>query len=216
VLYGAVNPGGRLPITFPADATETPMYDPGCTDTSPTGNCPMYPGVVGPSPFLAGSTTSYRTITGMQVNGIFEGYRWYDHEGVAPLFPFGYGLSYTGFSYSDLQVRRAGPDGAIDVGFTVTNTGSRAGSEVPQVYVGPSPDLPSGVQQADNRLVGFGRVTLPAGQSRRVRLHVDAQQLSSWSATAGRWLLGTGTRTLWVGSSSRDPRLQTPVSVSAG
>src|SRR5262249_25721251 len=80
VLFGAADPGGKLPVTFPAAANQTPMYDPGCTDTSATGNCPMYPGVVGPSPFLPGATTSYRTITGMKVNGIYEGYRWYDRH----------------------------------------------------------------------------------------------------------------------------------------
>src|ERR1035437_4941044 len=74
VLFGEANPGGKLPVTFPASATQTPMYDPNCTDTSATGNCPMYPGVAGPSPFVAGATTSYRTITGMQGNGTYQGY----------------------------------------------------------------------------------------------------------------------------------------------
>jgi beta-glucosidase len=211
VLYGKANPGGKLPVTFPAAADQTPMYDPNCTDPSATGNCPLYPGVVGPSPFLAGATTSYRTITGMQVNGIYEGYRWYDKKGVAPLYPFGYGLSYTSFSYSKPRVRDAG--GGIDVTFTVRNTGPRSGSATPQVYIGPSPDLPAGIQQAVSKLVGFARVTLAPGQSRQVTLHADAQQLSSWSATAGGWLVGTGTRTVWVGSSSRDPAQQATVTV---
>ena len=188
------------------------MFDPKCTDTSPTGNCPMYPGVVGPSPFLSGATTSYRTITGMQVNGIYEGYRWYDHKGVTPLFPFGYGLSYTRFTYSGMHVKPGGPNG-ITVDFTMTNTGRRGGSEVAQVYVGPSPDLPTGIQQALNRLVGFQRVTLSPGRSRHVSLHIDGRQLSSWSTTAGRWLPGTGARSIWVGSSSRDPRLRTTFSL---
>ncbi|MFL6074504.1 MAG: beta-glucosidase family protein [Mycobacteriales bacterium] len=211
LLFGRTDPGGKLPVTFPASASQTPMYDPTCTDTSATGNCPRYPGVVGPSPFLAGATTSYRTITGMAVNGIYEGYRWYDENGVAPAYPFGYGLSYTTFAYSGLRARRSG-DG-VDVSFTVRDTGSRAGTATPQVYVGPSPDLPDGVQQAVNKLVGFERVPLEPGQARQVTLHVTAEQLSSWSAVAGRWLLGTGTRTLQVGPSSREAAQRTTVTL---
>lgn len=211
VLFGKTNPGGKLPVTFPTSATKTPMYDPNCTDTSATGNCPLYPGVVGPSPFLAGATTSYRTITGMQVNGIYEGYRWYDEHGVTPQFPFGYGLSYTTFGYSKLHVSRS--EDGIDVSFTVKNTGPVKGAEVPQVYVGPSTQLPGSVQQAVRKLVGFSRVTLAPGASQSITLHVDAQQLSSWSSTAQKWLLGTGNRTVYVSSSSRDPRLQTTVAI---
>jgi beta-glucosidase len=213
VLLGKANPGGKSPITFPASADQQPMYDPDCTDTSATGNCPMYPGVAGPSPFLAGATTSYRTITGMQVNGIYEGYRWYDEKAVTPLVPFGYGLSYTSFGYSKLKASPTRSDGGVDVTFTVTNTGSRKGSESPQVYLGASPDLPAGVAQAVRKLVGFQRVTLSPGASQQVTLHVDRQQLSSWSSVAARWLAGTGSRTVSVGSSSRDLRVQTTVRV---
>lgn len=211
VLFGRANPGGRLPVTFPAAANQTPMYDPGCTDTSATGNCPMYPGVVGPSPFLPGAATSFRTLTGMKVNGIYEGYRWYDEKGVTPLYPFGYGLSYTRFRYSGLRVVPA-RTGGVYVSFTLTNTGPRAGSETPQVYLGPSPDLP-GVPQAVAKLAGFDRVTLGPHESTTVILHVDRGQLSSWSN--GGWRLGTGNRTVWVGSSSRDQRLRTTVHVTS-
>ncbi len=213
VLFGEANPGGKLPVTFPASATQTPMYDPNCTDTSATGNCPMYPGVVGPSPFVAGATTSYRTITGMQVNGIYEGYRWYDEKDVTPLYPFGYGLSYTTFSYSNLHVAHSTSSG-VDVTFSVKNTGSTKGSEVPQVYVGPSSALPTNIQQAVRKLVGFQRVTLAPGASQRLTVHVDEQQLSSWASAANKWLVGTGSRTMYVGSSSRNPRLQAAFIVS--
>ncbi|GIH20619.1 beta-glucosidase [Rugosimonospora africana] len=212
VLFGKANPGGKLPITFPATADQQPMYDPNCTDTSATGNCPLYPGVAGPSKYLAGATASYRTITGMAVNGIDEGYRWYDAKGVTPLFPFGYGLSYTSFGYSKLKVS-ADKAGGIDVSFTVKNTGSRKGSESPQVYLGASPDLPSSVQQAVRKLIGFDRVTLAPGASQSVTVHATAEQLSSWSTTAGKWTLGTGSRTVSVGSSSRDSRLQVTFTV---
>jgi beta-glucosidase len=207
VLFGKTNPSGKLPVTFPAAANQQPMYDPNCTDTSATGNCRIYPGVVGPSPFVAGATTSYRTITGMQVNGIFEGYRWYDEHGVTPLFPFGYGLSYTTFGYSKLKVSHDAGSG-VDVSFTVKNTGSVKGSEVPQVYVGASSALPTSIQQAVRKLVGFQRITLAPGAAQSVTLHVSEQQLSSWASTAQKWLVGTGGRTMYVGSSSRDLRLQ--------
>jgi beta-glucosidase len=214
VLFGRADPGGRLPVTFPASAAGTPAHDPGCADTSATGDCPMYPGVVRPSAFLAGARASYRTLTGMLVNGIHQGYRWYDAKGVEPLFPFGHGLSYTRFEYSTLTVTPDGHDGGIEVSFTVRNAGSRAGSEVPQVYLGPSPDLPASVAQAVGKLVGFTRVTLSPGGSRQVTLHADRRQLSSWSATAGGWLVGTGPRSVTVGSSSRDPRLRTTFTVN--
>jgi beta-glucosidase len=167
---GRAEPGGRLPVTFPPDATHFPSFDPGCTETAPTGNCPLYPGVVGPSPFLPGATTSFRTITGMAVNGIFEGYRWYDEHGVPPLYPFGHGLSYTEFRYSGLNARPAS-DGGLDVTFRVRNVGDRAGTAVPQVHVGPSNALPSAVQQAVRRLAQFARVPLAPHGSAGVTLH---------------------------------------------
>ncbi|GAB2856885.1 hypothetical protein GCM10027176_69170 [Actinoallomurus bryophytorum] len=210
VLFGRVDPGGRLPITFPASAQQTPMYDPTCTDTSATGNCPMYPGVVGPSPFLPGATTSYRTITGMKVNGIYEGYRWYDKKDIAPLYPFGHGLSYTGFAYGGLRTAPTRSGGLV-ASFNVTNTGAVRGSETPQVYLGPSSAMPANVQQAVAKLVGFERISLAPHQTRHITVHVDREQLSSWSTARNGWQLGPGKRTLWIGSSSRDRRLHTTV-----
>jgi beta-glucosidase len=215
VLLGKADPGGKLPVTFPADGTHFPSYDPNCTDTSVTGNCPLYPGVAGPSPFLTGATTSYRTITGMAAAGIFEGYRWYDVHNVAPLYPFGYGLSYTKFAYSKLQVTAA-RDGGVDVTFRVTNIGGRAGSDVPQVYVGPSSQLPSAIQQAVRRLVQFQRVELVPDQSVTMTLHVAQHDLSSWSSSQQQWVVGTGPRTIYVGPSSRDLPLHATVVVPAG
>jgi beta-glucosidase len=213
VLLGAVNPGGKLPITFPADATHFPTYDPNCTDTSATGNCPLYPGVVGPSPFLAGATTSFRTMTAMQVNGIDQGYRWYDAHAVTPLFPFGYGLSYTKFAYSGLAAA-ASADGGIDVRFRIRNIGPVTGSDVPQVYIGPSSSLPAEIQQSVRKLVQFQRTTLGPGRVADLTLHVTRQTLSSWSTAAQQWVLGTGPRTVYVGPSSRDLPLHATVEVS--
>jgi beta-glucosidase len=214
VLLGQADPGGKLPVTFPPDATHFPSYDPNCTDTSVTGNCPLYPGVAGPSPFLSGATTSYRTITGMAANGIFEGYRWYDENNVTPLFPFGYGLSYTRFAYSRLSVSSS-RDGGIDVSFRIHNIGNVTGSDVPQVYVGPSGDLPASIQQAVRRLVQFQRVVLAPGRFKDLTLHVDPHWLSSWSSAQQAWVLGTGLRTVYVGPSSRNLPLTGTVTVTA-
>jgi beta-glucosidase len=213
VLLGKADPGGKLPVTFPADATHFPSYDPNCTDTSVTGNCPLYPGAAGSSPFLAGATTSYRTITGMAVNGIFEGYRWYDEHNVAPLFPFGFGLSYTRFAYSHLDVSPS-RDGGIDVRLRVSNVGDRAGADVPQVYIGPSAQLPAAIQQAVHKLVQFQRVQLAPGRSADLTLHVAPHDLSSWSSAQQKWIAGTGPRTVYVGPSSRDLPLHTLIRVT--
>ncbi len=202
VLLGNADPGGRLPVTFPS-GTQFPTYDPNCTDTSATGNCPLYPGMVGPSPFLPGATNTYRTITGMAVNGIYLGYRWYDKHDVAPLFPFGYGLSYTSFRYTNLSVRPS-RDGGLDVSFRVRNTGRVGGSDVPQIYLGAPLRPPAGVQFAVQSLVGFRRVTLAPGRSQSVSLHVAPRQLSYWSTASQEWVRAGGWRTVSLGASSRD------------
>jgi beta-glucosidase len=200
VLTGRVNPGGKLPVTFPPDATHFPTYDPGCTDPSLNGNCPLYPGRAEPG-FVSGNH-GYRTID-YASNGIFVGYRWYDLHDVAPLFPFGHGLSYTSFRYADLTTT-ATADG-LDASFTVRNVGPRPGAEVAQVYVGPTASPP--VPLAERALVGFERVELAPGHAKRVTAHVAARGLSYWSTTTHRWELALGARALLVGSSSRDIRL---------
>ncbi|RPF31810.1 beta-glucosidase [Streptomyces sp. TLI_185] len=184
VLYGECDPGGRLTQSFPVDDDHHPV----------AGDPRRYPGVDG--------TEEYS-------EGIHAGYRWYDAEGVRPLFPFGHGLSYTSFSYEDLRARptRAG----IEVSFTVRNTGRRGGVAVPQVYVGPSPDLR--LDQAVRVLGGYRRLALRAGERRRIAVEVTARTLSSWDPKRHDWVLGTGRRTVWVGASSRDLRLRTNVEV---
>jgi beta-glucosidase len=168
--------------------------------------------VAGASPFLAGATTSYRAITGMAVNGIFEGYRWYDHHNVTPLFPFGFGLSYTRFGYSKLGVS-ASRGGGLDVRLRVSNVGDRTGTDVPQVYIGPSAQLPAAIQQAVRKLVAFQRVELAPGRSASLTLHVTTHDLSSWSAAQQKWVLGTGPRTVYAGPSSRDLSLRATIRV---
>jgi beta-glucosidase len=148
------------------------------------------------------------------------GYRWYDRHEVEPLFPFGHGLSYTRFEYSDLAVRREG-DG-LQVSFNVRNAGGRRGSEVAQVYVGSA----AGARAANeavglagwepaaghgpapqSTLAGFERVELDPGRSARVSIHVNARALSYWSVERRAWVRAEGDRSIYVGSSSRDIRL---------
>jgi beta-glucosidase len=201
VLLGNANPSGKLPVTFPADATHFPTYDPNCTDTSATGNCPLYPGVEQPG-FLSG-LHSFRQITnldGASGNGIFQGYRWYDKHAVTPLYPFGYGLSYTTFGYSNLTVTPRF-DGTVDVGFDVKNTGTVAGADVAQVYVGAGPAI-AGVQQAVKALHGFDKVTLNAGETRHETITLAQRSFQYWSVAQNQWVTNYGPRTIWVGDSS--------------
>jgi beta-glucosidase len=133
------------------------------------------------------------------------GYRWYDQQNITPLFPFGYGLSYTQFDYSGLKIR---PDsGGLEVSFQVENTGSVQGSEVPQVYVGAPANPPPSVQFAVQKLVGFQRVKLDPGEGKQVSIHVSKRELSYWSTPAQNWVLPRGERKISVGASSRDLRL---------
>ncbi|NUH42525.1 glycoside hydrolase family 3 C-terminal domain-containing protein [Streptomyces samsunensis] len=184
LLFGDANPSGRLTQTFPVSDDRHPM----------AGDPRRYPGADGREEYS---------------EGIHVGYRWYDAEGVRPLFPFGHGLSYTTFAYAGLRLRRHG--NGLEAAFTVRNTGSRAGAEVAQVYVGPSPDLP--LAQAERALAGYRRVHLRPGEARTVTVRMAARTLSSWDTEHHRWVLGTGPRTVEVGSSSRDPRLRGRIEV---
>jgi beta-glucosidase len=190
VLLGRADPGGRLPVTFPAAEADTPV----------AGSPERYPGVP-----LAGGPAG-QTVE-QYSEGILVGYRWYDHQHIAPLFPFGAGLSYTRFTYSGLRVR-ARADG-LDVNFRVRNSGSRTGSDVAQVYVGAPSSAP--VPMADRALAGFARVTLRPGETAVVTIHVSGRGLSYWSVDRQTWVVASGTRAVQVGASSRDLRLSTTV-----
>lgn len=173
VLFGKVNPSGKLPVTFPARDQDTPTWGPdGAFQTDP-----------------------------VYAEKLNIGYRWYDVKNIAPLYPFGHGLSYTRFGYSGLSVRH-GPDGALEVAFTVRNDGRVAGAEVPQVYLAvPYKDEPP------RRLVGWDKVALNPGEARRVRILVTPRMQSVWDDTRRTWRQVPG-GTVYVGASSRDIRLQ--------
>jgi beta-glucosidase len=186
VLLGKAGPGGRLPMTFPARATDNAALD--------RAHPERYAGV--------DNVVTYS-------EGIFAGYRHFDQQHIAPLYPFGYGLSYTTFAYADLRVQRV--DGGLDVAFKVENTGKRAGAEIAQLYMGRPGSTP--VPMAPQGLAGFARVELQPGETRDVRLQVAQRQLSYWSTASHDWRVATGTRTVRVGASSRDIRLQANVDV---
>ncbi|MFJ9823763.1 glycoside hydrolase family 3 C-terminal domain-containing protein [Streptomyces sp. NPDC101160] len=189
VLFGDADPGGRLTQTFPRSA-----------DAHPTAGDPSrYPGQGGIE---------------LYAEGIHVGHRWYDAQGVTPLFPFGHGLSYTTFGYGELDVEAVG-DG-LHVSFTVVNTGLRTGIDVPQIYLGPSPDLAAlGIDQPVRLLAGYRRLQLAPRERRRVTVPVAARTLSSWDPARHRWVLGTGRRQVWVGASSRELRLTARAEVRA-
>ena len=138
----------------------------------------------------------------VQSEGLFIGYRYYDRNDVSPLFPFGHGLSYTDFAYSDLKIGKSA--GGMDVEFTVKNTGARAGVEIPQIYLGPSP---ADVPMPPKSLAGFARVELTPGKAERVRIHVPDRQFAYWSVEDRNWIRAAGPRPIYVGASSRDIRL---------
>lgn len=178
MLTGQTAPSGHLPITFPRRASD-----------APTSDSTRYPGVRG--------RVAYS-------EGVLVGYRWYDAKGIAPLFPFGHGLSYTRFVYDSLTTTPAG-DG-WDVRFRIRNDGARDGGEVAQVYLAPPTSAP--VPMAKQQLAGFARVSLAPGEARTVVVHLDRRALSYWSEARHDWVVASGARAFAVGSSSRDVRLR--------
>jgi beta-glucosidase len=188
LLFGAVNPGGKLPITFPRNGSDVPANTPA-----------QYPGVAGVATYS---------------EGVFVGYRHYDAHGIEPLFPFGFGLSYTSFRLGQLTLSPSTgvSHGQVTVHVEVTNTGPRTGSEVVQVYVGH----PAGtaVPEPPHQLVAFLRVTLAPGQTRRVALHLGPRAFAYWDTTGNRWVVPDGTYGVFAGTSSRDLPLSMPVRIA--
>lgn len=175
LLLGRVDPSGKLPLTFPAQLSDTLAR-----------NRMEYPG--------DGKTVHYS-------EGIEVGYRWYQTHQVKPLFPFGFGLSYTTFSFSHLSVTHVDPaDHEVSLSFTMKNTGDVAGADVAQVYVG-YPEIPEG-NEAPEQLKGFQRISLKPGQSKTVTIHLNAQAFSYWNTTHHRWQIQPGQYSMMVGDSS--------------
>jgi hypothetical protein len=142
--------------------------------------------------------------------GLQVGYRWFDSQKIEPLFPFGFGLSYTKFDIRKLRVAAAagGKTGAT-VNVDVVNTGSRAGAEVPQLYVG----MPKSTGEPPKQLKGYSKVSLDRGASKTATFKLDRRSFSHWNTAAGGWVVTKGCYRIMVGSSSRDIAQQGVVSV---
>jgi len=192
ILTGDANPSAKLPMTFPKSEADLP-----------------HPQLVKPGPGQTGDDAVMRTGEAKPTfsvkydEGLKVGYKWYDAEKKAVLFPFGYGLSYTTFAYSGLKVA-AGRE--TTVSFTVRNTGGRDGAEIAEVYAA----LPEAAGEPPKRLVGWSKVWLKAGESKEVSASVPAKYLSVFDESADGWKLTPGTYTFRVGGSSGDlPLTQT-------
>jgi beta-glucosidase len=177
VLFGAVTPSGKLPQTFPMRLEDNPAYI-------------NYPGENG------------RVRYG---EGIFVGYRYYEKKRVAPLFPFGFGLSYTSFAYANLRLSAdtIAPGDQLIVSVDVTNTGRRDGQEIVQLYVR---DVTARVARPEKELKGFAKVALAPGETKTVTLTLDQAALAFWDDAKHAWVAEAGAFEALIGSSSQDIR----------
>jgi beta-glucosidase len=187
LIFGEVNPSAKLPITFPRSEADLPhpkvvMPPKAAIDADREGWKRIAAG-------LPAFPVTYN-------EGVKVGYKWYDAENKPVLFPFGYGLSYTTYSYSNLKVT---PGKNPRVTFTVTNTGNRAGAEVAEVYA----SLPAAASEPPKRLVGWSKVKLNAGESKDVAIEVDAKYLSIFNVEKNGWQLLPGDYGFMVGGSSQ-------------
>lgn len=186
ILFGEVNPSGRLPETFPVKLSDNPSYL-------------FYGG--------EGNVAEYR-------EGIFVGYRYYDRKEAEVQFPFGYGLSYTDFAFSDLRLSTESitDQETVTVTVTVKNTGNRPGKEVVQLYVG---DEESSVFRPVRELKGFEKVELQPGEAKDVSFTLDKRSFAYWNTQIHDWYVENGSFTVEIGHSSRDIALQTKVYVTS-
>ncbi len=199
ILFGDVNPSAKLPVTFPRSDADLPH--PNIVKPGPES----IPDESRPEPWMqiaAGLAPFQVTYN----EGVKVGYKWYDAENKPVLFPFGYGLSYTTYSYSNLKVT---PGSRPSVSFTVTNSGSRAGAEVSEIYA----SLPAAAQEPPKRLVGFSKLKLNAGESKEVSVEVDPKYLSIFNVTQNAWQLLPGEYTFMVGGSSQNLPLKEAVNL---
>ncbi|MGC1416014.1 MAG: glycoside hydrolase family 3 C-terminal domain-containing protein [Candidatus Acidiferrum sp.] len=193
ILSGDVNPSGKLAMTFPKSVEDLP-----------------HPQLVKPTPDELGEKAVMKTGQAEPTfsvhydEGLKVGYKWYDAEKKAVLFPFGYGLSYTTFAYSGLKVT---PGAETTVSFTVKNTGSRDGAEIAEVYAA----LPANAEEPPKRLVGFSKVWLKAGESKDVSVSVVPKYLSIYDEASDGWKLVPGGYTFMVGGSSGELPLHVKV-----
>ena len=173
VVFGDVNPSGKLPITFPKRLEDSPAHAIG----------------------------QYNDQDCEYKEGLLVGYRYYDTKNVEPLFPFGHGLSYTRFEYSNLSVDPR----TLEVRVDVANVGERAGKEVVQLYVR---DVASSLPRPAKELKGFEKIELAPGEKKRISFRLNERALAFYDPAAKRWVTEPGDFDILIGSSSRDIRLQ--------
>ena len=190
LLYGDVNPSAKLPETFPGSQADLPTQSP-----------QQFPGVAD----AQGVPQSQYS------EGLLVGYRWYDAKGITPLFPFGYGLSYTSFAYGALKIAPASSgQNVATASIPVTNTGQRAGADVPQLYVAQPPST----GEPPKALAGFERTALAPGQTTQVSFPIDVRALSHWSTAASAWQVASGCYGIMIGHDERDLVQQATVAVN--
>jgi len=177
VLFGDVDPGGRLPVTFPDQEDDIPT----------AGDPEKYPGVL--------ENAQYK-------EGLLVGYRWYDENEIEPAYPFGFGLSYTSFEYENFEITPT-QGGGSRIEVDVHNTGTRSGSDVAQVYV-QMLNPPECIGPWPRALKGFAKVDLAPGETRRVRVDLDRRAFSYWDTAKADWEVAAGSYDVRVGRSSRD------------
>jgi beta-glucosidase len=177
ILFGEVNPSGRLPITFPTSTAQLPR--------------PEIPG------FSAKEGTAFDV--DYTIEGADVGYRWFARKKLKPLFPFGFGLSYTRFDYANLKVE--GGD-TLSVSFDIRNSGKTAGQDVPQIY------LTDAAGEARMRLIGWQRVSVQPGETVHVALKADLRLLADFDATAHDWRIDAGRYQVALGTSAQDLKLR--------
>ncbi|PBP72012.1 glycosyl hydrolase family 3 [Pseudomonas syringae] len=183
ILYGKVNPSGKLPVTIDKKIEDNPSYA-------------SYPD---PAAYRGSNPLTEMTYS----EGLYMGYRGYDKKHAKPLYPFGYGLSYTTFSYSDLKLSTnvLTPGSTIDVKFTVTNTGDKAGFEVAQLYVQP---VKPAVDRPEKELKGFTKVYLQPGESKTVSVPIDSRSLAYYVDKTASWDVDAGKFKILVGADSEN------------
>jgi beta-glucosidase len=199
VLFGSVNPSGKLPNTFPRSESDLPRT----TVTQPPPESAHFNGPASPEQWAKGLPPFPVAYD----EGLKVGYKWYDAENKQVLFPFGFGLSYTTYGYSGLSVAPA-PD-CVKVTFTITNTGARAGAEIAEVYAA----LPASAQEPPKRLIGFTKVKLEPKEKKTVTIEVDPKYLSIYDETKDGWSLVPGDYTIMAGGSSDKLPLKTTVNL---
>jgi beta-glucosidase len=211
ILFGDVNPSGKLPVTFPKSEADLPHPElPGLNFlTAPLPAPP--PGPSTPLPAGPGRGGRPPEIPPFDINyseGLKNGYKWFESEGKTPLFSFGFGLSYTTFGYSQLK---AVAGDKVSVTFNVRNTGKLPGAEVAQVYVA----LPPSAGEPPKRLVAWDKVQLASGETKSVSLDIESLLLSVFNADKDDWQLLPGDYKVYVGGSSDSTPLQATVHISA-